>query len=253
MIQEERKRYILEMLNDKESVTVQEIVKKCNVSEITVRRDLEALALKNLIIRTHGGAIKTQTIDHLFNYDLRIQRNKEEKIAICRKASEYIQENDIIFIDCGTTLIHLAQFITRLNNITVITNSLPVVSELINFTKINLILIGGNVISERKAIYGPAAELFIAMHHANKAFIGADGVSLHKGLSSYDANEAAITSKMTENADHVFLICDSSKIEKNSFVTITPISKINYLITNRGISQTIIKKFKKTGINFITV
>ncbi len=248
---EKRKRIILDMLSSQETVTVQEIVEKCFVSEITARRDLVNLETKNLIIRTHGGAMKSKAIDTLFNYDLKINQNAEQKTAICKKASEFISNNDIIFIDCGTTLIHLTKFITRFDSLTVITNSLPVVSNLINFSNIKLIIIGGEAISERKAIYGSVAERSIVQYHADKAFIGVTGVSVQKGLTSSDENESAITLKMAENADKVFLLCDSSKIERNSFVQFAPLSKIDYLITDEGIDPSLINTYKDHDVNII--
>jgi DeoR family fructose operon transcriptional repressor len=239
------------MLSSQETITVHEIVRKCNVSEITTRRDLILLESKNLIIRTHGGVLRSNATEDLFNYNLKINKNLEQKIAICKKASEFISNGDIIFIDCGTTLIHLTKFITRFDSLTVITNSLPVVSDLINFPKIKLIIIGGEAISERKAIYGTVAERSISQYHADKAFIGATGVSVLKGLTSSDENESAITMKMAENADNVFLLCDSSKIEKNSFVQFATVSKIDYLITNEGMDQSLIETYKENGVNVI--
>jgi DeoR family transcriptional regulator, fructose operon transcriptional repressor len=251
MQQERRHRVILEMINNQDFLSVHEIVTKCNASEITARRDLALLESKNLIIRTHGGAVKSKATDNLFNYNLKINENAEQKISICRKASEFICNNDIIFIDCGTTLIHLTKFITRFDSLTVITNSLPVVSELINFSKIKLIIIGGEAIGERKAIYGTVAERSIGQYHADKAFIGATGVSVLKGLTSSDENESAITLKMAENADQVFLLCDSSKIERNSFVQFAPLSKINYLITDEGIEESLINAYKEHNVSII--
>jgi len=251
MQQERRKKIILDMLNSQESISVQEIVEKCNVSEITARRDLISLESRNLIIRTHGGAIKTKVTDNLFNYNLKITENTEQKIAICTKASEFISNKDVIFIDCGTTLIHLTKYLTRFDYLTVITNSLPVVSELINFTNIKLVIIGGEAISERKAIYGNVAERSIGQYHADKAFIGATGISVLKGLTSSDENESAITLKMAENADQVFLLCDSSKIERDSFVQFAPLSKIDYLITDAGIDQSLVNTYKEHNVNII--
>jgi DeoR family fructose operon transcriptional repressor len=250
--QERRKKIILEMLNTRDSVSIHEIVERCNVSEITARRDLALLESKNLIIRTHGGAVKSKATDNLFNYNLKINDNAEQKISICRKASEFISNDDIIFIDCGTTLIHLTKYISGFDSLTVITNSLPVVANLINFTKIKLIIIGGEAISERKAIYGTVAERSIDQYHADKAFIGATGVSVQKGLTSSDENESAITLKMSENADQVFLLCDSSKIERNSFVQFAPLSKIDYLITDDRIDPSLIEIYKGHDVNIIT-
>jgi DeoR family fructose operon transcriptional repressor len=249
---EKRKKIILEMLNTHDSVSIHEIVERCNVSEITARRDLALLESKNLIIRTHGGAVKSKVVEDLFNYELKIRENTEQKIDICRKASEFISNNDIIFIDCGTTLIHLTKFISGFDSLTVITNSLPVVSSLINFNKIKLIIIGGEAISERKAIYGKVAERSIGQYHATKAFIGATGVSLLKGLTSSDENESAITLKMAENSDRVFLLCDSSKIERNSFVQFAPLSKIDFLITDDRIDPSLIEIYKGHDVNIIT-
>jgi DeoR family fructose operon transcriptional repressor len=227
-------------------------MKKCNVSEITIRRDLAELESKGLLIRTHGGAIKSKAADMLFTYDLKINQNRQNKEAICQLAANYINESDIIFIDCGTTLSLIIQYIVRFHNLTVITNSLPVISELIKHSNIRSSLIGGEIANERQAIYGPIAENNIGMYHANKAFIGADGVSLKNGLSSYDEKEAAITRKMIENSDEVFLLCDSSKIEKNSFVRFTTLNRIHHLITDKLILPEQIKLYKDFGVDIIT-
>lgn len=248
-----RKKIILKVLNEQEVISTQDVIKRCGVSEITIRRDLAELETRGLLIRTHGGAVKSKAGDQLFTYDLKINQNKSNKEEICQTAARYIKNNDIIFIDCGTTLSYLTKYITKFESLIVITNSLPIVSELINFSNIKLILIGGEITNERKAIYGPVAENSIAQYHANKAFIGADGVSLENGLSSYDEKEAAITLKMAENADEVFLLCDSSKIEKNSFVKFAPFSRINYLITDRLLDPKYLKKYKKCNVNIITV
>jgi len=126
-----------------------------------------------------------------------------------------------------------------------------VVSELINFDNIKLIVIGGEVLNERKAIYGPSAERVISHYHAKKAFIGSDGISLSRGLSSYDENESLITLKMAENADEVFLLCDSTKIDKDSFVNFAPVSIIDYVITDQDLDPKLISKYKRNNVNLI--
>ncbi len=252
MISELRKEIILDTLNINGILYTHEIMKKCNVSEITIRRDLTELEAKGLLIRTHGGAIKSKAADMLFTYDLKINQNRQNKEVICQLAANYIDEGDIIFIDCGTTLSLIIQYIAKFRSLTVITNSLPVISELIKFSNIRSSLIGGEIANERQAIYGPIAENNIGMYHANKAFIGADGVSLKNGLSSYDEKEAAITRKMIENSDEVFLLCDSSKIEKNSFVRFASIAKVHHLITDKLILPEQMKLYKDFGVDVIT-
>jgi DeoR family fructose operon transcriptional repressor len=251
MSPELRKKIILKTLNEQGILSTQEVMKECGVSEITIRRDLIELEAKGLLIRTHGGAVTSKAGDQLFTFDLKINQNRQNKEEICKTASRFIENNDIIFIDCGTTLSYLTKYITKIESLIVITNSLPIVSELINFSNIKVILIGGEVTSERKAIYGPVAGNNIRQYHANKAFIGVDGVSLQNGLSSFDEKEAAITLKMAENSDQVFLLCDSSKIEKNSFVKFAPFSLIDYLITDKEVDSEYLEKYRKSNINIV--
>ncbi|MEN8228284.1 MAG: DeoR/GlpR family DNA-binding transcription regulator [Bacteroidota bacterium] len=246
-----RKRLILGLLKNQDSVSTQEILKVCNASEITIRRDLTILEKKGLLIRTHGGAIRKAVTDQLFTFNHKISRNKNHKDYICKIASRFISANDIIFIDAGSTVAFLSKYISKTVPLTVITNALPLASELINFDNIKLILIGGEVMNKRKAIYGHTAEQSIRQYHANKAFIGTDGISLSKGLTSYDLKEAAITINMAENADEVFLLCDSTKIEKNSCVRFAPLSTIKYLITDNALDPGLISKYEKQHINII--
>ena len=251
MIPELRKELILNMLNENGVLNTHDIMKKCDVSEITIRRDLTELESKGLLIRTHGGAIKSKITEVLFTYDLKINQNRQNKEMICLLATHYIDEGDVIFIDCGTTLSLITKYLARLHKLTVITTSLPVISELIKYPQIRLSLIGGEIDIERQAIYGSIAENNIGMYHANKAFIGADGVSLKKGLSSYDEKEGFITRQMMENSDEVFLLCDSTKIEKNSFVKFSSISRIHHLITDQQISPERLKMYQDFGVDVI--
>ena len=251
MVPELRKELILNTLNETGFVHTHEVMKQCDVSEITIRRDLIELEAKGLLSRSYRGAVKVKATDVLFSYDLKMHQNRQKKEAICRLAAKCIEEGDIIFIDCGTTLSLLTKYITKFNCLTVITTSLPVVAELLNFPNIRLSLIGGEIAPERHGIYGPIAEKNIGMYHANKAFIGADGISLNRGLSSYDEKEGAITLKMIENSDEVFLLCDSSKIEKNSFVKFTSLAAIHHLITDKAITPEQLKSYQDTGLDIV--
>lgn len=246
-----RKKIILNLLKKRGSVSVYEILKECNASDITIRRDLSELEEKGLLIRTHGGAIKNTAVDNLFTFNNKMNQNKENKEYICKIASKFIHDHDIIFIDCGSTMSFLPKYISKKESLTVITNSLPIISELIHIENIKLIVIGGEVLNERKATYGRSAERSIPHYHANKAFIGTDGISLSKGLTSYDEKESLITLKMAENADEVFLLCDSTKIEKNSFVNFAPFSIVDHIITDNKLDTRIISKYQKNNVSLI--
>ena len=251
MDQENRIKHILKTLDEKDSLRVQDLVDSFNVSQITIRRDLSELEKKGYLIRKYGGAVKSEAVDNMFSFNRRKEKNSEQKIKICEIAARFIEDNDIIFIDCGTTLFRLSHYIVKRNRLRVITNSLPVVSELINYPNIKLTFIGGDIVSDRKASYGSTAERLIGEYHVGKAFIGADGISLKNGLSSYDEKEAQITLKMAENADKVFLLCDSSKIESDSCCRFAPVSLVDVLITEQKISEEDMSRYLENNISII--
>ncbi len=246
-----RKKYILKILNDKNFLSVQEVVDRFGVSPMTIRRDLSELEKKGYLIRKYGGAVKSEAVDNMFSFKKRVESNSGQKEKICEIASRFIEDNDIIFVDCGTTLFRLSHYIIRKNRLRVITNSLPVVSELINYPNIKITFIGGDIVSDRKASYGSTAERLISEYHADKAFIGADGISLKNGLSSYDEKEGLITRKMAANADKVFLLCDSSKIERDSFCRFSPVSIIDVLITEKKTSEEDVSRYLENNITII--
>ena len=126
MVQELRKKFILNQLDKNEAISIKKIVDNFNVTEITARRDLNDLGKKGFLIRTHGGAIKSKITNGLFDFYNKSIQNRDQKIEICKCASSYIEENDIIYLDCGTTVYYLTKFLLRLKKIRVITNSLPV-------------------------------------------------------------------------------------------------------------------------------
>jgi len=251
MVAEERKRYILEALDKKEYVPVQNFVDALGVSHMTIRRDLSKLEDDGYLIRKYGGALKSEAVDNLFSFTRRVNHKKAQKEIICKLAAVHIEDNDVVFVDCGTTLFRICKYILNRKNLRIITNSLPVVSELVNYSHINVHLIGGEIVNERKATYGEFAIKAIKQYHVDKAFIGADGISLKNGLSSYDEKESRITREMAENADMVYLLCDSSKIEKDSFFRFAPVSIIDYLITGSNIDKKIIKPYAKNKIKVV--
>jgi len=252
MTQEQRKKTILRLLEQKEEVSIQEFVTQCNISEITIRRDLTLLEKKGLLKRTHGGAIRNTIIPELFGFDNNALDRRNQKIEICKLAASLIEENDTIYMDCGTTVYFLASILPRFKNLRVITNSLPVVSELMPHPHIKVYLIGGELDTSLKALYGPMTDNLLSKYKADKAFIGAAGVSLSQGLSSNHEKEASVTLKMAEAADKVYLLCDSSKIEKTSYFNYSSLELVDQLITDKEIDPTVLETYKSKNINILT-
>lgn len=252
MTKELRKKNILKLLEQNEEVSIQDIVVRCNVSEITIRRDLSLLEKKGLLKRTHGGAVRSSVIPEMFAFANNSVERRNQKMEICKLAASLIEENDTIYMDCGTTVYFLSRFLSRFKNLSVITNSLPIVSELMPHPHIKVYLIGGELDTTRKALYGPMTDNLLSKYKADKAFIGAAGISLSQGLSSNHEKEASVTLKMAEAADKVYLLCDSSKIGKLSYFNYSSLELIDLLITDKEITPSVLEMFKDKNINILT-
>jgi len=242
-----RKETILQLLNEQGSVSIEVLMKTFNVSHMTVRRDLEMLEREHCLIRVHGGAVKTENLVNQFGFSQRIDKNADEKDRICRKAAEFIHDGDSVFIDCGSTLFRLCGYIKE-KKIRIITASLPVLSELLYAPAVSISLLGGKVIPDRRASYGPCTIRQIKEFAADKAFIGTDGLTVKNGLSAYDTQEGDVTSAMCAQSGETFLLCDSSKIGKDSFYIFSPLSAVQHVITDCGASAETIDGIAKAGI-----
>ncbi len=246
-----RHKYILSTLYKDGKISINQIIDHFNVTSMTARRDISELAEEGYLIRTHGGALRSDPLENMFSFSTRIDSNKTNKINIGRKAAKFVKDNESIFIDSGTTLIRMCQFLKDRKGLTVITNSLPAASELTNYSNIKVTLLGGDIIHERRSIYGHVAVEQAERYSVSKAFIGTDGLSIKNGLTAYGNNESQVSNVMVSSANAVFLLCDSSKVENDSTYKFAKLSSINYLITDANLSKNNITKYKKEKIEVI--
>jgi len=226
---QKRAHKILELLEAFGEVEIRQLSTKIGVSEVTVRRDLTTMAANGLLYRTHGGAMKISEVIKPVSFANKAAVNLKAKDAICKRAAADIMDNDVIFIDCGSTVFRLCQFIKN-KKIKVITNSLPVVNEL-QHSAVTVNLIGGEVDAARQAVHGSMAHEHIARYHASKAFLGIDGITA-EGLYAGSEQEASNTLAMASQSDCVYLLCDASKIGKTSYLKFNDLSLVNILVTN---------------------
>ncbi|MCK8493456.1 MULTISPECIES: DeoR/GlpR family DNA-binding transcription regulator [Spirosoma] len=244
-----RKRIIVQTVDERGSVDVGELAQLLQTSEMTVRRDLVQLASSGLIYRTRGGAMKVSLATDKHTFANKTAVNAERKDYICQLAAQEIQEGDIIFMDCGSTVFRLCQFI-RNKRITVVTNSLPVLSELMDST-VSVNLVGGEVDKERRAMHGLIAEEHIARYRAHRAFIGVDGISLQNGLSANGEKEASTATAMARQTEKVYLLCDSSKLETDKYLYFAPLSLFDVLITDQEAKPDMMTAYRQAGITLI--
>jgi DeoR family transcriptional regulator, fructose operon transcriptional repressor len=245
---QKRKQIILEKLNTDNEVDIKQMAIELNSSEITVRRDLNQLAADGLLYRTHGGAMKLNPFELPHEFINKAAKNVEVKDKICRAAADQINHGDIIFMDCGSTVFRLCQFIKN-KKIKVITNSIPVVFELQN-SMVSLNIIGGEFNAERQAVHGKIADEHIARYRASKAFLGVDGIS-RNGLFANSELEADITQAFAANSIKTYLLCDDSKIGKESYLKFAEVNVVNTIITNSKSDE--LAYFKKQGVEVVSV
>ncbi|GAB3178944.1 DeoR/GlpR family DNA-binding transcription regulator [Telluribacter humicola] len=225
-----RKNKILALVEEKGEVDVKELALALDTSDITVRRDLATLAADGQIIRTHGGAMKVEPVRGTVDFANKAAVNSDLKDRICRMAAQEIQEGETIFLDCGSTVFRLCQFI-RNKKIRVITNSLPVVYELMG-SQVSVNLVGGEVDADRQAVHGKIAEEHIARYQADRAFLGVDGISVERGLSAHSEKEASMTTAVAAQSRVTYLLCDSSKLGKDKYLQFAPLTLADVLITD---------------------
>ncbi|WP_018622208.1 DeoR/GlpR family DNA-binding transcription regulator [Spirosoma luteum] len=244
-----RKQLIVQTVEEKGAADVSELAGLLQTSEMTIRRDLAQLATMGLIYRTRGGAMKVSLATDKHRFVNKTATNPERKDYICQRAAQEIREGDIIFMDCGSTVFRLCPFI-RNKRITVITNSLPVVAELMD-SEVSINLVGGEVDKERQALHGLIAEEHIARYRANWAFIGVDGISLQSGLSANGEREASTTLAIARQSEKVYLLCDSTKLETDKYLKFAPLSLFDVLITDNEVSPALVVAYQQAGVTLV--
>lgn len=246
---QERKQIILEKTEELGSIDVKDLAVLLDTSEITVRRDLATLAEKGLIYRTHGGAMKPSLAKDPVSFINKSAKRSEQKDYICQIAASYIQDGDVVFLDCGSTVYRICPFIRNMR-IKIVTNSIPIVNALLN-SSVSLNFAGGEIDMERQASHGVIAVEHFARYRADKAFIGVDGISSATGLSASGEKEAEISATLAKYAAETFLLCDSTKFEKDKYLPFAPLTMAQYLITDSGADDALMEKYKNAGVKIL--
>lgn len=253
MLNEERRRLIVEMVKHDGRVLVGSLAKHFRTSQVTIRKDLDLLQAQGQIHRSHGGALPAQT-RVLEDPTLREKEklHSKEKLQIARAASRMVNEGQVVILDSGTTTTAIARALRDFENLTVITNAVNIAAEL-SGSSVEVILTGGSLRKNSFSLVGPIAEETLHRLNADILFLGVDGFDLHYGLSTPNLLEAKVNRAMMDVARVTVAVCDSSKFGKRSLSSIAPVSEIHHLISDRGISKHDLAALKKTGMQVTLV
>lgn len=250
-----RRSAILQLLKQNSNISVNELSKRFGVSEVTIRKDLNLLKERNLLVRTRGGAIlhERRTEDNDTSIRFKKLANYREKKAIGRAAANLIKEGDTIIIDSGTTAMQVACNLHKFRNLTILTNALNVAQEVLAYKRFNLILLGGNIRNSSESVVGALAESNLKMFYCDKLFLGVDSFSLENGLSTPNVEEANINQIMISRSSEVIAVFDSSKVNKRSLAFITSLDNIHKIVTDEGLDKSTKNQLKGMNIEVITV
>lgn len=230
----ERRSYALDQLDEKGHVSVNELSTELDVSDVTIRKDLQFLEDQNLVIRTHGGAISADRFAYDVPFEKKAQRQKEEKRRIGKKAAKIVKNQDTVILDSGTTTLQVIRGLKdrEVEDLTVSTNSVHIALETVGTPEINVLLLGGTVRSKSASVVGPYAEQMLRDHSFSKLFLAGDGLDIGHGLTTTDDQEAYLNQLMIESADQTIVVVDSSKFGRRGLCRICKIEAIDVLITD---------------------
>ena len=253
LLNEERRRAILSALNRDGRVLVKDLAAHFQVSQITIRKDLEVLQGRGLLHRTHGGALVPSS-GALNDPSLQEKEklHRTEKMRIAQAAVRLVEEGQSILLDSGTTTMAIARALRNFRKLTVITNAVNIAAELAN-SEIEVILTGGTVRKNSFSLVGPLAEETLRHLSADTLFLGVDGFDTRLGLSTPNLQEAKVNRVMVEISRHVVAVCDSSKFGRRSLSTIVPPNAIHHVITDKKISKMDIRNLKDTGVSITLI
>lgn len=244
----DRRKEIINILKDREYVTVDEFSKVLGVSTVTIRTDLSALESEGSLIRTHGGAMKSEKKSKQRFISNTMSENELEKKEIALKASSLIKDGSTIIIDSGSTTIHLAENLKD-KKITVVTNNILAQDILKNEESVNLIVLGGTLRRASMGTIGPIANNAVKSMNVDIFFLGAAAYN-QEIISSYDVIEVELKKNMIHSADKVVLLADSSKYGKKAFSTISSWDLIDTFITDK-IDNDFREKLEELGVEVI--
>lgn len=249
MIQElsEREHSILNRLMVQGAVSVADLSSELEVSEVTIRSDLSSLEERGLLSRTHGGALPS-IHPHIFQ---RQNMNLEEKHRIAKAAAGLVEDGDAIMIEAGTTTSLLPRYLARKRDILIITNSILAFESAKSNPALKITLVGGEFRDSTDSFVGRITLDTIRRFNVRCAFVGTDGFSLKSGITTHLIEGGDVISVMRERAENLVLLADSSKYGKTGIVTILPLSQINTLITDTGLSDAVKEELSQIPLHII--
>lgn len=232
MLAIERRNQILTMLQKDGRVLVSDLSTLFQVTEETIRRDLEKLEREGLAQKTYGGAIASDNINVDLPYTVRKKANVSNKQKIAEVIASLIEDGDHIMMDASSTAVYVAKHLkNKKKNITLITNSIEILLELSESGGWKVLSTGGTLKEGSLSLVGYQAEQMIKQYHVDKAVISCKGIDVERGITDSNEMEAHIKKLMLQGANTKILAADQSKFDKIAFTRICKLEDIDIVVT----------------------
>ncbi|MBQ2986331.1 MAG: DeoR/GlpR transcriptional regulator [Tyzzerella sp.] len=251
MLAIERRNAILEKLQAERRVVVSELSILFDVSEETIRRDLEKLENEGYAIKSYGGAVLNENANLDLPFNIRKNKNVIGKQKIAELLSDIIHDGDYLFLDASSTAVAIAKAIKHKKDITIITNSLEIAIELLEVPDCKVISTGGEIVSTAFGLVGHVTDKTIRSYYVDKAIVSSKGFELEKGFTDSDERHANNKRSMLESAKMKILAIDSSKFDRVAFAKIGDLRDITMIVTDEKPAEEWLKKMEEYQVECI--
>ncbi|WP_130858923.1 DeoR/GlpR family DNA-binding transcription regulator [Gracilibacillus phocaeensis] len=249
MLPLERQTKIVQLLEEKNAITITDLAHHFHVHEATIRRDLTLLEKEGNIKRTHGGVVFEKEVHSEPAFHERESVRLNEKKRIGEYAASFIENGDNIILDSGTTTLHIAEAIKKKKDITVITNDINIAAQLRFSEAIKVIVTGGVLFPNSYMLNGRGTDSTLENLNVQKAFIGTPAFHQVKGLTHFDDYLISAKKAMIQSSKHIIVVADHTKINRISLHSVASIPMIHDLITGKEANYTDLESCIKKGIN----
>lgn len=251
LLKDERMNQIMEYLYQAGKVTVVALCEQLQVSPATIRRDLEELVAKDLVKRTHGGVILPESAKMEPPVLHRRYFQAVEKRNIGKVAARLIHDDETVFLGSGSTVLEVAEYLRGKKNLTVITNSLPIIDRLAKDPDIHLVSTGGSLRQSELSLVGHLVETSLAELRADKVVMSIQGIHLQHGLTNNDSAETMIDRTICHFAPNLILVADHTKFNKTKASFVAELTTIHTVVTDRNAPADFLNALENMGIEVI--
>lgn len=250
MLNIERHKIIIEILEKKKNASVEYLSRVLYTSCATVRRDLTFLEKSGLVKRTHGGVILIDNTSNELPHIIRENTNKEKKILLCNAALNFITDSCSLFLDSSSTVLNLVPLLNKFENLTVITNGVRTALDLIGTTAANIYIAGGHIKQGSTSVVGTYANGFIKEFNPDTAIISCHALS-ESGVYEADEQQTHVKRQMLRNVKNTILLCDDSKFGVSCLFRLCGFESITAVIANAPLPPEILSAIESSGCKVI--